>query len=84
MPLITLDVPQAAVDKAKAICVTLGVHDLSQLFDEMVAELEWNLYYAPPVRTVLLARRAAIRTAVTQLGDADPSGDEPITLTSKE
>ena len=83
MPLITLDVPQAAVDKAKAICATLGVHNLSQLFDQMVEELEWNLYYAPPVRAALLASRAASKVAVPQPGDAN-SGDESVNSTSKE
>ena len=78
MPLITLDVPQAAVDKAKAICATLGVHNLSQLFDQMVEELEWNLYYAPPVRAALLARRAAIGAAAIQPGDAGQQGSSDL------
>mgnify|MGYP001564620300 CR=1 FL=1 len=78
MPLITLDVPQAAVDKAKSICATLGVHNLSQLFDQMVEELEWNLYYAPPVRAALLARRAAGKVAATQPGDAGQQGSSDL------
>ena len=83
MPLITLDVPQSAVDKARALCNTLGVHSISQLFDQMVEELEWNCYYAPPVRAALLASRVPGRTAAPQNGTQIP-GDESVNSTSKE
>lgn len=82
MPLITLDVSQSTLDKAKSISITLGVHSLSQLFDQMVEELEWNLYYAPPVRAALLASRAVGKTAEVQPGAQ--AGDESVILTSKE
>lgn len=84
MPLITLDVSDSTLWKARSISVTLGVHSLSQLFDQMVEELEWDLYYSPPIQAALHASRVAGKMAATQPGDANQPGDESVISTSKE
>ena len=63
MERVTFVISPATLDKAHRLCRQLNVHNLSELFDQMVEELDWQCNYSKPVRAALLASRAISKAA---------------------
>ena len=76
---ITLSISASTLHRAEALCRQLSVHDLSQLFDQMVEELDWSCNYSTPVRAALLADRAISKAAKgsDSQGDSPRTGEQP-------
>ena len=79
MERVTFIISPATLDKAHRLCRQLNVHNLSELFDQMVEELDWQCNYSKPVRAALLADRAISKAANSSdsQGNSSRSGEQP-------
>lgn len=61
MPLLNLHVKTETLNRAQIICIELGIRDLSQLFDQMVEEMDWDIHYAARIKQALLDIQAGLK-----------------------